>query len=280
MESKTKRMLELNAYKIRKRALETIQCANSGHIGGSFSLAEILSVLYYDKMIIDPSDPRMGSRDRLVLSKGHCSPALYSVLAMRGFFPEDDLRCFRKIDGFLSGHVEMKNVPGVDMSTGSLGQGLSVGAGMALFAKTYHSAYTTYVILGDGELNEGQIWEAAMSAAKYGLDNLIAIVDCNKLQLDGSTESIMPIEPLPDKFVSFGWNVLRVDGHDVEKLANAIDAAKECKGMPTVIIADTIKGKGVSVFENEVRFHGGRPTNEEYDVAYKELDRKITELEA
>lgn len=280
MEEKLKRELENKAYGIRRSTLRMIQNANSGHIGGSFSIAEILSVLYFDKMRLDPEKPRMPERDRLILSKGHCAPAMYSALALRGFFPQADLMCFRKIDGYLSGHVEMTHVPGVDMSSGSLGQGLSVGVGMALSAKTYNMDYTTYVIMGDGEIQEGQVWEAAMSAAKFKLDNLIAFVDFNKLQLDGPVGEIMPIDPLEDKFASFGWNVIRANGNDVESVAEAIDKAKTVKGKPTVIIADTVKGKGVSVFENNVRFHGGRPTKEEYEIAFAELDRKIAELEA
>lgn len=280
MEQQKKRELERKAYEIRKQTLEMIRHANSGHIGGSFSIAEILSVLYFHRMRVDPAQPRLPDRDRLVLSKGHCSPAMYSALAMRGFFPMEDLKGFRHIDGYLSGHVEMTHVPGVDMSSGSLGQGLSVGVGMSLSAKTYQMDYTTFVILGDGEIEEGQIWEAVMSAAKYKLDNLVAIVDCNRLQLDSSTEDIMPMEPLDTKFEAFGWNVIRTDGHDVEKLSDAIAKADAFEGKPTVIIADTVKGKGVSVFENQIRFHGGRPTVDEYTIAFDELDAKIAKLEA
>ncbi|NCB31851.1 MAG: transketolase [Clostridia bacterium] len=279
MEHTTKRELELNAFKIRKHTLEMIRTANSGHIGGSFSIAEILSVLYFKHMKVDPMQPRMADRDRLVLSKGHCAPAMYSALAMKGFFPTEDLACFRRIDGYLSGHVEMTHVPGVDMSSGSLGQGLSVGVGMALSAKLDQRDYTTYVILGDGELEEGQIWEAVMSAAKYKLDHLVAIVDCNRLQLDSSTADIMPMEPLDQKFAAFGWHVIRIDGHDVEKLSSAFTQAKTHVGQPTVIIADTVKGKGVSVFENQLRFHGGRPTADEYRIAFDELNAKIAQRE-
>ena len=280
MDSNTARELSLKAYQIRKKTLEMVQGANSGHIGGSYSIAEILSVLYFQRMHINPAQPGMPSRDRLVLSKGHCAPAMYSALAMRGFFPEADLHGFRKIDGYLSGHVEMTHIPGVDMSSGSLGQGLSVGVGMALSAKTYSMDYTTFVILGDGEIEEGQIWEAVMSAAKYKLDNLIAIVDCNRLQLDDITRNIMPMEPLGAKFEAFGWQVLRADGHDVGKLAETFAQADQIGGKPVVILADTVKGKGVTVFENQLRFHGGRPTAEEYARAYQELDAKIAQLEA
>lgn len=280
MEQITKRELGLRAYQIRKQTLEMIRNANSGHIGGSFSIAEILSVLYFQRMHIDPAQPQMAQRDRLVLSKGHCSPAMYAALAMRGYFPAKDLKGFRHIDGYLSGHVEMTHVPGVDMSSGSLGQGLSVGVGMALSAKTYGEAYKTFVIMGDGEIEEGQVWEALMSAAKYRLDNLVAIIDCNHLQLDSSTEDIMPMEPLGAKFEAFGWHTVRIDGHDVDALAGAFAEADATEGKPTVIIADTIKGKGVSVFENQIRFHGGRPTADEYRIAFDELNAKISELEA
>jgi len=280
MEQNLRRTLERNAYSIRKKTLEMIRSANSGHIGGSFSIAEILSVLYFQQMHVDPTQPRMANRDRLVLSKGHCSPAMYAALSMRGFFPEEDLMGFRKIDGYLSGHVEMNHVPGVDMSSGSLGQGLSVGVGMAMGGQLDALDYTTYVILGDGEIEEGQIWEAVMAAAKFKLDRLVAIVDCNRLQLDSSTEEIMPLEPLEPKFAAFGWNVIRTDGHDVSKLADAFAKARATQGQPTVILADTVKGKGVSVFENQIRFHGGRPTADEYRIAYEELDAKIAQLEA
>ena len=280
MENKTKQELERNAYLIRKHTLEMIRTANSGHIGGSFSIAEILSVLYFKQMNVDPKQPRMAQRDRLVLSKGHCAPAMYAALAMRGFFPEADLKGFRQIDGYLSGHVEMNHVPGVDMSSGSLGQGLSIGVGMALSGRLDQLDYTTYVILGDGEIEEGQVWEAVMSAAKYKLDRLVAIVDCNRLQLDSSTAEIMPLEPLNQKFEAFGWNVIRVDGHDVARLSDAFAQAKAHVGQPTVILADTVKGKGVTVFENQIRFHGGRPTADEYRIAFEEINTKIAHQEA
>ncbi len=279
MEHTAKQELELNAFKIRKHTLEMIRTANSGHIGGSFSIAEILSVLYFQQLKVDPAQPRMAARDRLVLSKGHCAPAMYAALAMRGFFPMADLAGFRRIDGYLSGHVEMTHVPGVDMSSGSLGQGLSVGVGMALAARLDKLAYTTYVILGDGELEEGQIWEAVMAAAKYKLNNLVAIVDCNRLQLDSTTEEIMPMEPLEQKFAAFGWHVLRIDGHDVAQVSDAFAKAAAHQGQPTVVIANTVKGKGVSVFENQLRFHGGRPTADEYRIAFAQLDANIAQRE-
>lgn len=278
MEKSKKRRLEKISCQIRKTALEATQAAGSGHLGGSFSIAEILSVLYFDKMNIDPQNPQMQKRDRFVISKGHCSPAVYATLAMRGFFPTEHLKTFRKIDSDLSGHVEM-HVPGVDISTGSLGQGLSMALGMAIYSKKKHWENQIYCILGDGEIQEGQIWEAVMAAAHFHTDNLIAFVDNNKLQLEGAVEESMNIYPIGDKFRSFHWNVTEVDGHDVEALSDAIDAASVCKGKPTIIICDSVKGKGVSFMENQVRFHGGHPTESEYAIAYKELDERIRGLE-
>lgn len=270
--------LSLQAYKIRKTLLETIHTVSSGHIGGSMSIAEILSVLYFDEMNIDPKDPHKADRDRLVLSKGHCSPALYSTLALRGFFPVEHLKTFRKIDSDLSGHVEI-HVPGVDMSAGSLGQGLSVALGMALYGKCKNYGNHVYCILGDGEIQEGQVWEAAMAAGFYKADSLIAFVDNNKIQLDGRLEEVMSPYPIGEKFEAFGWNVIRVNGHDTAQVGDAVELAKEQKGKPTVIVCDTVKGKGVSVFEDQVRFHGGQPTPEEWETAFKEIDAKIAELE-
>lgn len=270
--------LSLQAYKIRKTLLETIHTVSSGHIGGSMSIAEILSVLYFDEMNIDPKDPHKADRDRLVLSKGHCSPALYSTLALRGFFPVEHLKTFRKIDSDLSGHVEI-HVPGVDMSAGSLGQGLSVALGMALYGKCKNYGNHVYCILGDGEIQEGQVWEAAMAAGFYKADSLIAFVDNNKIQLDGHLEEVMSPYPIGEKFETFGWNVIRVNGHDTAQVGDAVELAKEQKGKPTVIVCDTVKGKGVSVFEDQVRFHGGQPTPEEWETAFKEIDAKIAELE-
>jgi transketolase len=279
MDAHKERILRLNAVKIRKYVLEAIQAANSGHIGGSFSIAEIVSVLYFDKMRIDPKNPRLPGRDRFVLSKGHCAPAVYAALAMRGFFPLEDLKTFRQIDSYLSGHIEMRHVPGVDMSAGSLGQGFSVGVGMALAGKLDKMDYKVYVITGDGEMQEGQIWEAAMAAGHYKLDNLRLFVDNNGLQLDGPVEKLMSVYPLEDKFRAFGWNVLTIDGNDVEQVSGAIEDAGKVTGKPTVIIAKTVKGKGVSIFENSVKFHGGRPSPEEYVKAYSELDAQIKGLE-
>lgn len=278
MNIEKKKELSLWAYKIRRTALKTIETAGSGHIGGSFSIAEILAVLYFDKMRIDSQNPDMGDRDRLVLSKGHCSPSMYATLALKGFFPVEHLSTFRKISSDLSGHVEI-HVPGIDMSAGSLGQGLSTALGMALYGKNKKTDYNVFCIMGDGEIQEGQIWEAAMAAGFYKADNLIAFVDNNKLQLDGSLEEVMSPYPIGEKFKAFGWNVLEVNGHDVEQIGNAVELARCVKGKPSVIVADTVKGKGVSVFENQVRFHGGRPSEEEWSLAYAELDSKIAELE-
>ena len=278
MDGKLKRQLELQAYKMRKLALQTIEAAGSGHIGGSFSIAEILSVLYFDEMNVDVNEPKKIDRDRLVLSKGHCSPSLYTALAMKGFFKPEHLAPFRKIDSDLSGHVEI-HVPGVDMSGGSLGQGLSVALGMAMYGQSRKLGYRVFCIMGDGEIQEGQIWEAAMAAGFYRADNLIAFVDNNKLQLDGSLEEVMSPYPIGEKFRAFGWNVMEIDGSDIEQIHNVIELASSTSGKPTVIVADTVKGKGVSIFENQVRFHGGKPTEEEFKTAYAELDERIAELE-
>lgn len=278
MDSKKKNELELYAARLRRTALQTIQTAGSGHIGGSFSIADILAVLYFDKMNVDPLDPEKKNRDKLVLSKGHCSPALYSVLAMKGYFPMEHLKTFRTLDSDLSGHVEI-HVPGVDMSAGSLGQGLSVAVGMAMYAKANKLGSRAFCILGDGEIQEGQVWEAAMSAGFYHADNLIAFVDNNKLQLDGSLEEVMSSYPIGEKFKAFGWNVIEINGHDVEQIANAVELASSVKGKPTMIVADTVKGKGVSLFENNVNFHGGQPKPEEWPACFAELDARIKELE-
>lgn len=273
------RQLQLDAAKIRKNALEAVEAADSGHIGGSFSIAEILSVLYFDRLRLDPKDPKKPDRDRFVLSKGHCTPAVYAALALRGFFPLADLKTFRHIDGYLSGHIEMKYVPGVDMSAGSLGQGLSVALGMALAAKTDKLDYRVYVITGDGEIQEGQIWEAAMAAAHFKADNLRLFVDNNRLQLDGAVDKIMSIYPIEDKFRAFGWHVIGINGHDITEISGALDEADTVKGKPAAIISRTVKGRGVSIFENNVKFHGGRPSREEYTTAYAELNAQIAQLE-
>lgn len=261
------------AKNIRVSIIEAVAAAKSGHPGGSLSVTDILTVLYFDKMNINPENPKMEDRDRLVLSKGHVAPALYSVLAERGYFAKEELFRLRKFDCMLQGHPDMKSTPGVDISTGSLGQGLSAANGMALSAKLDNKDYKIYVILGDGEVQEGQIWEAAMSSAHYKLDNVIAILDFNGLQIDGSNEEVMNINPIDEKFSAFGWQVIKIDGHDLEAISNAVDEAKAVKGKPTVIIAKTIKGKGVSFMENNAGWHGTAPNEEQRKAAIEELER-------
>ena len=279
MEEKRVKELALQAAKIRRTALEAINAAQSGHVGGSFSVADILTVLYFEKMNIDPKNPKDPDRDRFVLSKGHCTPTMYATLALKGYFPVEDLKTFRNVDSYLSGHVEMTKVPGVDMSAGSLGQGLSAAIGMALAGKVDKKDYRVYAALGDGEIQEGQIWEAAMAAGTNGLDNLTVFVDNNNLQIDGTIEEVMSPYPIDEKFRAFKWNVITIDGHDYAQIADAIDAAKEAKGRPTMIVAKTVKGKGVSFMENNVKFHGSTPTAEQFEQAFKELDAQIASLE-
>ena len=259
--------------------MDMVHTAASGHIGGSLSVMDLLTTLYFHKMNIDPANPNSPGRDRLVLSKGHTTPALYAVLALRGYFPVEDCKLFRSIKGHYSGHPDMKHVKGVDMSTGSLGQGVSAAVGMALAGKLDKADYRVYAVLGDGEIEEGQVWEAAMSAAKYHLDNLCAIVDVNGLQIDGKTADVMPSEPLDQKFAAFGWNVLKVDGHDYAAIADVLDQAETCKDKPTVILARTTKGKGVSFMENNADWHGKAPNDEQFAQAMDELKAKLTELE-
>lgn len=271
--------LAVKATKARMLAMDAVHQAASGHIGGSLSSMDILTVLYFDIMNIDTKKPDDPDRDRFVLSKGHCSPALYSVLALRGFFPEEDLKMFRSIDGHMSGHAEMRHVKGVDMSTGSLGQGVSSAVGMAIAGKLNKKDYRVYTLLGDGELAEGQVWEAAMAAHKYALDNLCAVVDVNGLQIDGKTSDVMPTEPLDKKFEAFGWNVLKADGHDYEALKKAFAEAATLNGAPTVILAKTVKGKGVSFMENNAGWHGKAPNDEQFADAMSELKQILNGLE-
>jgi len=279
MEQSKMKALAVTATKARLLGLECVFKASSGHIGGSLSAMDIMTVLYHDAMNVDTANPRDPDRDRFVMSKGHCSPAVYPTLALRGFFPVEDLAMFRRIDGHMSGHVEMHHIKGVDMSTGSLGQGISAAVGMALGGKISKKSYNVYCILGDGELAEGQVWEAAMSAAKYNLDNLCAIVDVNGLQIDGATKDVMPTEPLDAKFESFGWHVIKVDGHDHAALAAAFDEAKTVKGKPTMVLAKTVKGKGVSFMENNAAWHGSAPNAEQYAQGKAELEATLAELE-
>ena len=279
MEKTKEQALKLAAAKARLLGVQMVYDAASGHPGGSLSCMDVLTYLYNAEMRIDPADPKNPDRDRFVMSKGHCSPAVYPVLALRGFFPVEDLKMFRRIDGHMSGHVEMKYNPGVDMSTGSLGQGISVATGMALAGKQSGKDYRVYAILGDGEIAEGQVWEAFMSAAKYKLDNLCACVDVNGLQIDGKTCDVMPTEPLDKKFEAFGCHVITIDGHDFAQIEAAYEEAKTVKGQPTVILAKTIKGKGVSYMENNAGWHGKAPNAEQWETAKAELEAVIKELE-
>lgn len=242
-------------------------------------MADILTVLYFHTMKVDPEAPQAPDRDRLVLSKGHTTPALYATLALKGYFPVEELKLFRSVEGHYSGHPDMVHVPGVDMSTGSLGQGISAAVGMALAGQMDGKDHRIYAVLGDGEVEEGQVWEAAMAAAKYHLDNLCAVVDVNGLQIDGKTADVMPSEPLDKKFEAFNWNVIQVDGHDIAAVAAAFEAAKKGKGKPTVILARTVKGKGVSFMEGDAGWHGKAPNAEQYEKAHAELEAKIAELE-
>jgi transketolase len=263
--------LEEISKEIRKNIVEQVYTAKSGHPGGSLSCADILTVLYFNQMNIDEKQPNAPLRDRFVLSKGHCSPALYATLAERGFFDKKELTTFRNINSNLQGHPDMNKVPGVDMTTGSLGQGLSVANGMALSSKLEHNGYRVYCLLGDGEIEEGQVWEAAMTAYKYKLDNLCVIVDNNNLQIDGSIESVKGLDNIEGKFKAFGFNVLTVNGNNIEQLIDAFETAKLTKNVPTAIIAKTIKGKGVSFMENDASWHGKAPNEEEYKKAIAEL---------
>ena len=263
---------------IKLGALEAVFSASSGHPGGSLSISDILSYLYFEEMNIDPRDPKKADRDRFVLSKGHTAPALYAALAERGYFPREDLKTFRHIDSYLQGHPDMKGTPGVDMTTGSLGLGFSAACGMALSAKISGESYRVYSVLGDGESEEGQVWEAAMFAAHKKLDNLCIFLDYNGLQIDGPISEVNDPSPLDSKFEAFGWNVLVIDGHDIEAIDSAVKAAKACKGKPTAIICRTVKGKGVSFMENSVKWHGSAPNDEQYKQAVSEINSYIDSL--
>lgn len=263
--------LENIAKKARKNVIEEVYGAKSGHPGSSLSCVDILTVLYFNEMNINPEEPKMENRDRLVLSKGHASPALYTILSQRGFFPEEELKEFRKLGSRLQGHPDVKKLPGVDMSAGSLGQGLSAACGMAIASKLKKQNNRIYCIVGDGELEEGQIWEAAMTAAHYKLDNLCVIVDNNNLQIDGKIEDVMSPYPIDKKFESFGFAVFKADGHSMENLLEVFEYAKRIKKQPVAIIASTIKGKGVSFMENKAEWHGKAPSEEEYNQAISEL---------
>ena len=271
--------LALMANRARLLAVEAVHRAASGHPGGSLSCLDALTALYFNEMRVDPANPQWAERDRFVLSKGHCAPALYAVLALRGFFPVEDLQMLRSIKSHLSGHPDMKYVPGVDMSTGSLGQGLSTAVGMALAAKHTGKTFRTYAICGDGEIEEGQIWEAGMAGAKWKLDNLCAFIDVNGLQIDGNTADVMPSEPLDQKLEAFNWHVVKIDGHNIDQILSALAEARSCKGMPTAILMKTVKGKGVSYMENNAGWHGKAPNADEFAIARAELEAKIKELE-
>ncbi|MBR0140476.1 MAG: transketolase [Firmicutes bacterium] len=263
------------AAQVRRDIIKEVYWAQSGHPGGSLSCADILTALYFGVMNIDPKDPKAPGRDRLIMSKGHPTPALYAVMAERGYFPVEELRTFRAIDSRLQGHPNMDTLPGVDMSTGSLGQGISAAVGMALAGKLDKASYRVYAVLGDGELQEGLVWEAAMAAGHYQLDNLCAIVDNNGLQIDGPNDKVMKVKPIDDKFRAFGWNVVYCDGHDIDDLLRAFAEAKAFCGKPTVIIAATVKGKGVSFMENQPGWHGKATNKEQAEKALKELGGEL-----
>lgn len=278
MDALLKKQLEIAATKVRMGVIEGVHAAKAGHPGGSLSIADTLTYIYMHRMNVNPEQPDMPERDRLVLSKGHTAPALYAVLAERGFFPAEELKTLRKIGSRLQGHPSMGKLPGIDMSTGSLGQGISAACGMALSGKLSDDYYRVYAILGDGEIEEGQVWEAAMFAAHYKLDNLVAVVDNNGLQIDGKISDVMSPYPIDEKFRAFGWNVVCIDGHDFDQIEKAFDEAERTIGKPTVIIQKSVKGKGVSFMENQVSWHGAAPNEEQYKQAMAELQAKLDEL--
>lgn len=280
MDSKTKKALEIFALKIRMGIIESTYSAKAGHPGGSLSSADVFAYLYEKELNYKADDPKWDGRDRFVLSKGHCAPGLYSALAYKGFFPVDDLKTLRHIDSYLQGHPNMNTVPGIDMSTGSLGQGISAAAGMAKGAKYLGKNINVYTLLGDGEIEEGQVWEAMMFAAQYKLDNLCVIIDSNGLQIDGSCDEVMSAEPIDEKLRAFGFDVVTIDGNDFEQIEDAFAKFHDTKDKPFAIIMKTVKGKGVSYMENEVGWHGKAPNDEEYKIAMDELTAKLAELEA
>jgi transketolase len=280
MDAAIRKQLKITACKARMGIIEGVFNAKSGHPGGALSCVDIITYLYFNHMNVNPADPKDENRDRFVLSKGHAAPALYAVLALKGYFPEEWIKTLRKSDSNLQGHPSIKYTPGVDMCTGSLGQGISAACGMALGAKLSGKSYRTYTVLGDGEIQEGQVWEAAMYASAKGLDNLVAVVDNNNLQIDGTCAEVNSPYPIPEKFKAFGWNVIEIDAHSFDEIDAAFAAAKEFKGKPTAIIAKSIKGKGVSYMENEVGWHGKAPNAEEYEQAMTELKAALAELEA
>lgn len=279
MDSAKRRELEIAACKIRQGIIEGVHSAKAGHPGGSLSIADLLAYLYFDKMKLNPADPKMADRDRLVLSKGHAAPALYAALANRGYFPVEELPTLRHTGARLQGHPDMKHIPGVDMSSGSLGQGISCAVGMALSAKHFGESYRVYAILGDGECEEGQVWEAAMFAGNKKLSNLTAFVDFNNLQIDGTCDEVNSPAPLDKKFEAFGWNAIVIDGHDFDAIEAAVSAAEKVTDRPTAIIMNTVKGKGVSYMENACEWHGKAPGDDLYAVAIKELNEQLAALQ-
>ncbi len=280
MDELLKKQLEIAATKVRMGVIEGVFNAKAGHPGGSLSVADTLTYLYMHRMNVDPANPDWAERDRLVLSKGHTAPALYACLAHKGFFPVEELKTLRKIDSRLQGHPVRGKVPGVDMSTGSLGQGISAACGMALSGKISSDTYKVYAVLGDGEIQEGQVWEAAMFAAHYQLDNLVAVVDNNGLQIDGKIGDVMSPYPIDEKFAAFGWHVITINGHDFDEIEKAFDEAETVLNKPTVIIQRSTKGKGVSFMENQCGWHGKAPNDEEYAKAMDELKAHLASLEA
>ncbi len=280
MTQEEKKNLAVTACKVRMGVIEATHGAKSGHPGGSLSAADLFTYLYFKQLRIDPKNPRWDDRDRFVLSKGHTAPGLYSALALRGFFPTADLPTLRHIGSYLQGHPNMNMTPGVDMSTGSLGQGISTAAGMALAARVRGKGYHTYALLGDGEIQEGQVWEAFMFSAHYKLDNLTVFIDNNNLQIDGQVCDVMSPYPIDEKMAAFGFHVININGHDLDQIAAAIDEALATKGKPTAIIMKTVKGKGVSFMENKAGWHGKAPNDEEYEIAMQELRAQLAELEA
>ena len=280
MTASEKKQLMAAACRVRMGVIEGTHGAKAGHPGGSLSAADLFTYLYFKELNIDPQNPKWEERDRFVLSKGHTAPGLYAALAERGFFPVSDLPTLRHIDSYLQGHPNMNTVPGVDMSTGSLGQGISAAAGMALAARHMGKACRVYTLLGDGEIQEGQGWEAMMFAHHYKLDNFCAIIDNNGLQIDGKVDEVMSPYPIPEKLRAFGWNVVEIDGHDFDQIEGAFARAKETKGAPTAIVMKTLKGKGVSYMEGQAGWHGKAPNDEEYEIAMAELRAQLAEVEA
>ena len=279
MDATIKKQLEKTACKVRMGVIEGVYNAKSGHPGGSLSISDVLTYLYFAKLNVDPKNPKWADRDRFVLSKGHCAPALYAVLAERGFFDKSELKKLRHIGAMLQGHPDMKGTPGVDMSTGSLGQGISAAAGMALGGKLSSASYKVYTILGDGEIEEGQVWEAAMFSAHNKLDNLVAIIDNNGLQIDGKITDVCSPMPITDKFEAFGWHVITMNAHDFDDIERAFDEAEKINGKPVAIVMTSVKGKGVSFMENQVGWHGTAPNAEQYAQAMDELNKTLESLE-